>query len=154
MVVIPLSSGGMLDHGDVSVPLERRVLRPLRERHCKVRVCSMGQKQMSPRLIPSWLCKVYHRMDPPSLSFRRMHSKLRAAIWNKKNEFTPGTSDAEYAGQSAQRMKELAFQMEVDALVCCIVDGTCSRSEYADARCYSKLIDIDEVGDGVRLLSV
>ena len=51
-------------------------------------------------------------------------------------------------------MKELTLQMEVDALVCHVVDGTCSRSEYADARCYSEFIDIDEVGDGVQLLSV
>ena len=56
--------------------------------------------------------------------------------------------------QSAQRMKELTLQMEVDALVCCVVDGTCSRSEYADAHCYSKLINVDEAGDGVQLLSV
>ena len=63
-------------------------------------------------------------------------------------------SDAEYTGQSAQKMKELTLQMEVDALVCCIVDGTCSRSEYMDACCYRELIDVDEVGDGVRLLSV
>ena len=63
-------------------------------------------------------------------------------------------SDAEYAGQSAQKMKGLTLQMEVDVLVCHVVDGTRSRSKYTDARCYSELIDVDEAGDGVRLLSV
>ena len=134
MVVIPLSSGGMLDCGGTNAPSERRVRRLPRERRCMLRVHSMGQKRMSPRLIPSWLCRVSRRIDPPSLSIRGIRSKLRAAIWNKKNEFTPATSDAEYAGQSARKMKELTLQMEVDALVCCIVDGTRSRSEYADTR--------------------
>ena len=154
MAVIPLSSGGMLDHGGGNAPSERRVRRLPRERRCMLRVYSMGQKWVFPRLIPSWLCKVSRGMDPPSLSIRRMCSKLRATIWNEKNEFTPGTSDAEYTGQSARRMKELTLQMKVDALVCCIVDGTHSRSKYAVACCYSKLIDIDEVGDGMWLLSV
>ena len=63
-------------------------------------------------------------------------------------------SDVEYARQSVRKMNELTLQMEVDALVCCIVDGTCSRSEYVDARCYSKLIGVDKAGDGVWLLSV
>ena len=80
MAVIPLSSGGMLDCGGVNAPLERRVRRPPRERHCMLRAHSMGQKWMSPRLILCWLCKVSRGMDPPSLSIRRMCSKLRAAI--------------------------------------------------------------------------
>ena len=79
-MVVLLSSGGMLDHGGVNAPSERKVCRLPREMHCMLRVRSMGQKQMSPRLIPSWLCKVSRGIDPPSLSIRRMRSKLRAAI--------------------------------------------------------------------------
>ena len=51
MVVIPLSSGGMLDRRDANAPLERRVCRLTREKCCVQRVLSMGQKRMSPRLI-------------------------------------------------------------------------------------------------------
>ena len=76
----------------------------------------MGQKLMSSRLIPSWLPRVPHRMVPPSFSIMRMRSKLRAAIWNKKKEFTHGLSEAEYAWKSAWGTKELTLQVEVDEL--------------------------------------
>ena len=80
MVVILLSSGGMSDRGGMNAPLERRVHRPPRERCCMRRVRGRGQKWMSPRLILSWLWRVSHGIEPPSLSIRRMRSKLRATI--------------------------------------------------------------------------
>ena len=48
MAVVPLSSGGMSDCKGMNVSSERRVHRLLRERHCMLRVRSMGQKWMSP----------------------------------------------------------------------------------------------------------
>ena len=35
-------------------------------------------------------------------------------------------SNAEYAGQSTTRMKELTLQMKVDVLLCRVVDAACS----------------------------
>ena len=65
MAVVLLSSGAVLDCRGANVPSERRVRRPLREIHCMWRVRSMGQKRISPRLIPSWQWSVLHRMVPP-----------------------------------------------------------------------------------------
>ena len=70
----------MLDCGDVNVPSERRVHRPSREIYCMQRVRSMGQKWISPRLIPSWQRSVLCGMVPPPFSIMRMHPKLRATI--------------------------------------------------------------------------
>ena len=78
----------------------------------------MGQKRISPRLIPSWQWSVLHGMVPPPFSITRIHSKLRAAISNKEKEFTNGASEAEYAWKSAWRKKELTLQVEVDELGC------------------------------------
>ena len=80
MVVIPVSLGGLLDRGGMNVPSARKVRRPSRKRCCMQSICIRGQKQMSPRLIPSWLWRVSRGIEPSSFSIRRMRSKLRATI--------------------------------------------------------------------------
>ena len=75
MAFILLSLGAVLDCGGANVPSERRVCRPSREIHCMWRVCSMGQKWISPRLIPSWQRSVLRRMVPPPFSITRIESR-------------------------------------------------------------------------------
>ena len=74
------NSLSVLDCRGMNAPSERRVCRPSREIHCMWRVHSMGQKRISPRLIPSWLQSVLRGMVSPPFSITRMHSKLRATI--------------------------------------------------------------------------
>ena len=80
MAVILLSSGAGLDCRGVNAPSESRVCSPSREIRCMRRVHSVGQKRISPRLIPSWLQSVLHGIVPLPFSITRMCSKLRAAI--------------------------------------------------------------------------